>query len=79
MMKNNKNEEHSEHHFIVKYSEHEGWSWDTDTEEARFRGSIYLPKLQKWVNSSYSNDINRIDTEASNQLGRAISVMNGDM
>lgn len=73
-----KNEEKSEHHFIVRYTEQEGWVWDTETENARFGRCIYLPTTEAWVNSSYSEEINRIDTEASEQLGKLIHTMNGE-
>jgi hypothetical protein len=66
----------SEHHFIVTFdSKSKKWKWDTDTEEARFDGSIYLEG--EWVNSSHSQVISDRDTEASDQLSKAIEIMNG--
>jgi len=68
----------SQHHFIVVYDPERGWYWDTDSEEARFSGTIYLPETDTWVSSSHTEDIMDTDNEASQQLGQAIRVMNGD-
>lgn len=68
----------AQHHFVVMYDPDKGWSWETDVEEARFEGSIYLPERDEWVNSSYNDEINKIDNEASDQLLTSLRIMNGD-
>jgi len=72
----------TEHHFVVKYTESEGWSWDISTEIAKFSdGTIYYPELKKWEKSGsiYNSDelTYERDETASQQLGQAIRVMNG--
>ena len=67
----------SQHHFIVVYDTERGWSWDTETEEARFQGTIFNDG--EWVNSAHNQEIMDRDNEASDQLCQAIRVMNGDM
>jgi len=72
----------TEHYFVVRYTEGEGWSWDTDTESANFPdGTIYYPDLNKWEKSGsiYNSDelTYERDETASQQLGQAIRVMNG--
>ena len=38
-----------EHHFIVKYSKEEGWSWDTDSEELRYSdGTVWDTEGESW-------------------------------
>ena len=69
----------SQHHFIVVYDTELGWSWDTEVEEARFSGTIYLPESNEWVSSSHTEGISERDNEASDQLCQAIRVMNGEM
>lgn len=69
----------AQHHFVVMYDPSVGWTWDTDTEESNFQGCVYLTDREEWVNSSYSNEINEIDNQASDQLIKAIQVMNGTM
>lgn len=69
----------SQHHFIVVYDTELGWSWDTEVEEARFSGTIYLPESNEWVGSMYDEQTNERDNEASDQLCQAIRVMNGEM
>jgi hypothetical protein len=38
-----------EHHFIIKYSKAEGWSWDTDSEEPRYPdGTVWNDQTEEW-------------------------------
>lgn len=67
----------SQHHFIVVYDTEKGWEWDTESEEARFGKSIYLPESDEWVSSSHNDEIMDRDNEASDQLCQALRVMNG--
>jgi hypothetical protein len=47
-----------------------------DVEEAHFSGTIFLEDDCYWVNSSHSEEINRIDTEASQQLCAMLEISN---
>jgi hypothetical protein len=67
----------SEHHFVVQYNPAKGWEWVPDVEEAHFSGTIFLEDDCYWVNSSHSEEINRIDTEASKQLCAMLEIANG--
>lgn len=73
----------SDHYFVVKYNDETGWEWDTETESAHFsEGTIYTDG--KWVRSGdlfggNQHKLYDIDEQASEQLGRAMQVMNGDM
>lgn len=38
-----------EHHYIIKYSKEEGWSWDTDSEEPRYpEGTVWDTEGERW-------------------------------
>jgi hypothetical protein len=73
----------SDHYFVVKYNDVTGWEWDVETESAHFpEGTLYIDG--KWVRSGdlFGGDQHKlydIDEQASEQLGRAMDIMNGDM
>lgn len=39
----------TEHYFVVRYTEGEGWSWDTDTTPLLFDSSRTLAAIKVWV------------------------------
>jgi hypothetical protein len=68
-----------EHHFIVKFNEETGvWSWDTDTEEARFDNeTIFNSETNEW-SSGYLGDgeFDPAEEGLGEQLQHALYVMN---
>lgn len=74
-----------EHHFIVKYSKEEGWSWDTDSEEPRYPdGTVWDTEKESWSvgylgwneekgEAEYLDD----DDLIGEQLGAILEVANG--
>jgi hypothetical protein len=68
----------SEHHFVIKFNTNNGrFDWDSDTESARFpEGAIYLSEVNKWVDSSYNDSLNQIDTKAGEALSQTLNVLN---
>ena len=67
----------TEHHFIVKYISNMGWIWDIASEDVHFpEGTVWTG--MGWVVSDNSPELLQKDREISEQLSRAIDVMNGD-
>lgn len=71
------------HYFVVAYdSVTKRWCWDTDCEAVTFQGgSVYVETVEgsgshMYVNSSYTDKINDIDTECSSKLGSMLQVLN---
>lgn len=67
------------HHFVVSFNEETGaWSWDTDTEEARFdEGTIFNYDTNEW-SSGYLGDgeYEPAEEELTDQLKHALGIMN---
>lgn len=69
-----------EYHFIISYSELNGWIVDVDSEETKFPdGTIYNNELQQWE-FAYLGDgrFNGIEEELMSQLSEKINELNGD-
>lgn len=68
-----------QHHFVISFDEATGWwSWDTDSEEARFGdGTIYTEATNEW-SSGYLGDGEYEPNEEIlvEQLKRALWTMN---
>lgn len=74
-----------EHHFIIKYSKEQGWSWDTDSEEPRYPdGTVWDTERESWSvgyigwnkkkgEAEYLDD----DDLIGEQLGAILEVANG--
>ena len=74
-----------EHHFIIKYSKEEGWSWDTDSEEPRYPdGTVWDTEKESWSvgylgwdkvkgEAEYLDD----DDLIGEQLGAILEIANG--
>ena len=67
-----------EYHFIVKYSEQEGWSLDTDTEEALFdNGTIYDTETDRWEYGYLGEgEFNGQEDELASLLHLKLNLMN---
>jgi len=68
-----------EHTFVIKYTNKNGWEWDTDTESARFDdGTIYDTETQEWE-TSYKGDGEYVDNddEIGEKLSAILALANG--
>ena len=70
-----------EHHFIVKYSKENGWSWDTDTEQNVFEDGMCVFNLEtiEWE-TGYLGDgkFNDNDDEIGGRLNQILKEANND-
>jgi hypothetical protein len=68
-----------EHHFILKYTELNGWQVDADTEQARFpKGTVWDSEKQEWT-SDYLGNQEYIPNsrELMDNLVSSLELMNG--
>lgn len=67
----------SKHHFIVAYDfDTAKWTWETDQEEERFKGTIQIG--DNWVSSSHDGMINMLDGITSETLTSALNLLNAE-
>lgn len=67
-----------EHHFILKFSNENGWEWDTETEEALYlNGTVWNSETKEWFNG-YLGEGEYLDNDDTigETLGKAIQLMN---
>jgi hypothetical protein len=67
-----------EHHFIIKYSKEEGWSWDTDSEASRYQeGTVWDTESESW-SVGYLGDGEYLDDDdlVGEQLGAILEIAN---
>ena len=69
-----------EHFFVIKYSNENGWEWDTEVEGARFSdGTTYDTEgLGQWLTSWQGEEEGYVDNddEVGEKLGHMLKVMN---
>jgi hypothetical protein len=67
-----------EHIFIIKYTNENGWEWDTDTESVCFdNGTIYDTETEKWTPAHLGEgEYVDNDDEISEKLGSILQLAN---
>ena len=67
-----------EHIFVIKYTNENGWEWDTDTESAHFdNGTIYDTETEEWT-PAYAGEGEYVDNddEVGEKLGTMLQIAN---
>jgi hypothetical protein len=66
-----------EHLFIIKYTNENGWEWDTDTEAVRLDdGTIYDTETQQWEPAYLDGEYADNDDEVGEKLGAMLQIAN---
>ena len=67
-----------EHIFVIKYSNENGWEWDTDTESAHFDdGTIYDTEKEKWLPAHEGEGVYvDNDDEVGEKMASMLQIMN---
>jgi hypothetical protein len=67
-----------EHTFVIKYSNENGWEWDTDTEAAHFTdGTIYDTEAGEWQPAHLGEgEYIDNDDEIGEQLASILAIAN---
>lgn len=70
-----------EHIFVIKYTNENGWEWNTDTESARFDdGTIYDTEQDKWL-PAHTGEGEYVDNddEVGEKMASMLQIMNESM
>ena len=66
-----------EYHFVVKWSEENGWQLDWDTLDAVFpNGSVYAPNLNDWLMPVHDSETGDKEDELTVKLNDALQQLN---
>ena len=66
-----------EYHFVVKWSEENGWQLDWDTLDAVFPdGNVYAPNLNDWLMPVHDSETGDKEDKLTVELNDALQQLN---
>lgn len=67
-----------EHIFVIKYTNENGWEWDTDLDERFDDGTIYDTQTQEWL-PAYAGEGEYVDNDdlVGEKLMSILEIANG--
>ena len=66
-----------EYHFVVAWSEKNGWIIDWESTIARFKGNnVFIPNLNEWVFPSKDTETGNKEAELSTILDKVLEQLN---
>lgn len=68
-----------EYHFVVAWSEENGWYIDWATLDSKFNErTVWVPNLDEWVHVSNKSELGRKEAELSNKLFEALAQLSNN-